>query len=654
VSDFLQPRNDLSVLPDILDRVRTSKEAEAALVSHSQEGLIPALWLRLLLNLSAITTDERAEVRNSATQTVQRIFESYAEQLLPAVWVLCLRVVLFEMVQANIAVQQELRATSRAGKGIEGWNETTKIVLQTVGALYTAYMERLEPVQLGETWSELLGHLQQYFPCNSHTLGLSVFKTITGVLSHIEDVEALGMAPLLKTANIWKSYFDQREMWTAGQDDNQDAFVAYADAFQPIYRLSDRSIDLQLPGMLANLEACVVDSDQVAYSSDVDHMTPLQSRIIECLSLIKTEDSDLPSPLIHLLGRLITLPYVTLAKDPAKRGPTFVALAKASMTLLQGITIRHIHEKKTFADGSFFAALQSLAKPIHEKYSWQREGKAPTLWQKATTTVIAILEPALPMLNAHTEADSSLKETWTIVVGLIHDVTRAHIASSDNVPTSLEKDEALDIRSFNQLRDLTTLSLGSASIPDVLRRTYTRNLFAISLIHTPLPGELLDLSNAPLDGLYKIRYGQTAVLETTWRANMGYACLDELFDLVRVHDGSPPRVKLAQAASPYLILRAALPLKTYIADHPIRGRMPMPESQRRELLFVLKGLEMLESEPQAIPDAPGVQSKHRKHLHRLYPLLNKASRIAIEDVEVFEHIVRLMEMVGEEFGLDGE
>jgi hypothetical protein len=623
-------------------------------VSHSQEGLIPALWLRLLLNLSAITTDERAEVRNSATQTIQRIFESYAEQLSPAVWVLCLRVVLFEMIQVNIAVQRELRATSRTDKGTEGWNETTKTVLQTIGALYTAYMERLEPVQFGDTWSELLEYLQQYFTCNSHTLGLSVFKTITGVLSHIEDVEALGMAPLLKTANIWKSYFDHRAMWTAGQDGNQDAFVAYADAFQPIYRLAGRSIDQQLPGMFANLEACVVDSDQVAYSSDTDHMTPLQTRIVECLSLIKTEDSDLPSPLIHLLGRLVTLPYVMLAKDPTKRGPTFVALAKASMTLLEDITIRHINEKKIFEDGSFLVALQSLAKPVHEKYSWQREGKPPTLWQKATTTAIAILTPALPMLNAHIEVDSSLKETWTTVVNLIHDVTRAQIASADNVPTSLASDEASDIKAFKQLRDLITISLGSASIPDALRRTYTRNLFAISLIHTPLPGELPDLANAPLDDLYKIRYGQTAVLETTWRIDMGYTCLNELFDLVKVHDGSSPRIKLAQAASPYLIVRAALPLKTYIADHPIRGRMPMPELQRHELILVLKELAKLESEPQAIPDAPGVRSKHRKHLHRLYPLLNKASRVARQDAEVFEHIVHLMDLVGEEFGLEDE
>ncbi|KAF1911867.1 hypothetical protein BDU57DRAFT_90196 [Ampelomyces quisqualis] len=654
VSDFLQPRNDLATLPVILNGARESKDVRLALAAHSRDGLIPALWLQLLLNLSAVTTDVRIEVRNSATQTIQRILESYAEQLSSSVWALCLRLVLLDAVRANIAIHHRVSTTSTDDKDQIGWNETTKIVLQTVGALFTSYMEKLEPAELGDAWSELLEHLQQYYICGSHVLGLSVFRTITGVLSHIENVETFGMSALLKTASTWKDYFNDREGWASGQDGTQEAFVAYADAFKHIYRLAGRSLDAQLPSMLVNLETSVVDSEQVAYSSDVDHMTTLQVRVIDCLSAVMTKDSDLPSYLIRMCSRFITLPYTTSATEPKKRGPTFVALSKAAMTLLQNVTIKHIDRRAIFEDGSLLLALQSLAKAVHEKYIWQREGKPPTLWEKATTTTIAILKPALSGLNTHSVVERPIQETWTTIISISCDITRAQFASADNIPTSLEKDEAFDIESYSQLRELITLSLGSANIPDNLRRTYTRNLFFVSLIHTPLPGELPDLSIAPLEGLYNIRYGQTAVLETTMRVDMSYICLAELFNLVRATDSSAPRVKLAQAASPYLILRAALPLRTYIADQPIRGRMPMPEVQRQELLFVLQELGKLESEPQAIPDAPGVRSKHRKHLHRLYPLLNKASRVARQDAEVFEHIVRLMDMVGEEFGLDDD
>lgn len=225
---------------------------------------------------------------------------------------------------------------------------------------------------------------------------------------------------------------------------------------------------------------------------------------------------------------------------------------------------------------------------------------------------------------------------------------------SDGIPNSLEKDEVYDIESLTQLRALMTTSLGSAQLPDTLRRAYTRNLFITSLVHTPLPGELPDISSAPLEDLYRIRLGQTAHLDLMPRVKMTYVCLSELFDLIRVHDSSPERIKLAQAAAPYLILRAALPLKTYIADHPLRGRMPAPESQKNELLFVLKELGTLKSEPQAIPDAPGVTSKYRKHLHRLYPLLVKALIAAGSDAEVFERLAQLMALVGDEFGLEDD
>ncbi|KAF1946133.1 hypothetical protein EJ02DRAFT_262432 [Clathrospora elynae] len=647
VSDFLQSRSDLSSLPTLLKNTEDQEKIRRAVSLHSQEGLMPALWLQVLLSLSSVTTDERVEVRNSAIQTIQRIFESYADQLSSDVWLLCLRIVVFGMVEANLEIQRTVRLQSKNEAHVQQWNETTKSVLQTVSVLSTTYMEKLDTSQLSDAWSELLDHLQQYFDHGSHALGASVFNTVTRVLSHGNNTQRWSTAPLLKTAAVWKSYFDHQEAFQDTHEGNQDAFVAYADAFKAIYRLADESLATNLPSMLANLEACVVVSDEAAYSSDVDTMTALQIRVIDCLSMVKTEDSTLPSYLMQLLSRFITLPYNSFAEAPEKRGPTFVALSKASMTLMKRITTKHIDQKEIYASKAFASAFSSLAKPIQEKYSWQREGKLPTLWQKAGTTAIAILDPGLPHLNSN-------KEIWGTLVDIAHYVTRARLSVSKDPPSSLEKDEAFDMESFTQLRDLITLPLGSPSLPDNLRRTYTRNLFATSLIHTPLPGELPDITTSPLEALYKIRLGQTAELACTWRPDMSYTCLSEIFSLVAVQDSSPERIKLAQAAAPYLILRSALPLKTYIADHPLRGRMPAPESQRRELLFVLKELGRLRSEPLAIPDAPGVKSKHRRHLHRLYPLLIKAMRVARQDADVFEQLVKLTDMVGDEFGVDDD
>ncbi|CAN9108910.1 unnamed protein product [Alternaria alternata] len=525
---------------------------------------------------------------------------------------------------------------------LKEWDGTTKAVLQTVTVLNTLYMEKLDRSQLGDAWSELLELLKRYFDYRSHALGASVFRTMTGILSQAENANVLGTDPLLKTAAVWRSYFPTPDAWQdTHEEDNQDAFVAYAEAFKAIYRLADGLLIKDLPSMLTSLEACVVNSDEVAYSSDLDTMTTLQSQIMECLATVKTEGTDIPSYLIRLLGRFVALPYTSLAESPEKRGPTFVALSKASMTLLQDIAIRHVGVKEMYTSNALSFALTSLARPIEEKYVWQREGRAPTLWQKATTTSTTILESVLPHIE-------SSKDIWTTLVDIAYCITRAQ--SLPSAQASLGKDEQFDIQSFTHFRNLITLPLGSASLPDSLRRTYARNLFSTSLTHSPLPGELPETATSPLEELYKIRLGQTAELDYTWRPDMSYACLSELFRLVSLHDSSPECIKLAQAAAPYLILRCALPLKTYIADQPLRGRMPAPESQRRELIFVLEQLEKLKSEPQAIPDAPGVKSKHRKHLHRLYPLLLRATRVARQDGEVFEHLAKLTDLIGDEFG----
>ncbi|KAJ4296651.1 Endocytosis and vacuole integrity protein [Kalmusia sp. IMI 367209] len=649
VSDFLHARSDLSQLPTLVNGATEQEHVPQIVKMKSKEGNTPALWLQVLLNLSTITTDKRAELRNSAIQSIQRIFENYVDQLSPEAWMLCLRSVLFGMVGSNIAVQNQIRTQSASTDDeIAAWNDTTNTVLSSISKSISMYMIKMDDAtRLGEAWSDLLDHCQRYFNCGSHALGASVFNMITEVLSRMDSEKALGTQALLKTANIWTSYFDQRESWDQRPEDNQEAFVAYAEAFKAIYRLTDKCLFLEdLIQMLRNLEACVVESHEAPYSSDVDHMTTLQARVIECVSIVRTDNEKIPQFLLRTLSSFTVLPYSSLAANPEKRSPTFVALSKASMTLLQSIIVKHVADEEIYKDGAVHLVLSSLEKPIREKYIWQREGKLPTIWQKATSTAVAILEPTLPYINKlETEP---LKSLWTQIIAITNGVTRAQLSTC---PPTLGKDEVFDIDAFTKLRSLITLPLGSSTLPDSLRRTYTRNLFETSILHAPAPSAIPDLTNSPLEELYKVHLGRTDDPTPTFRPNISYACLSELFTLVAVHDSSPARIKLAQAAAPYLILRAALPLRAYIADHPLRGRMPQPESQRRELLFVLRELGKLESETAAIPDAEGVKSRVKKHLHRVYPLLVKAMRVSRGDVEVFEGLVGLVDMVGLEFGV---
>ena len=59
----------------------------------------------------------------------------------------------------------------------------------------------------------------------------------------------------------------------------------------------------------------------------------------------------------------------------------------------------------------------------------------------------------------------------------------------------------------------------------------------------------------------------------------------------------------------------------------------------------------LNSEPRAIPDAPGITSEHKKHLHRLYPLVVKATAVAWRDEEMTQALREILEVIGQDFGL---
>jgi hypothetical protein len=88
-----------------------------------------------------------------------------------------------------------------------------------------------------------------------------------------------------------------------------------------------------------------------------------------------------------------------------------------------------------------------------------------------------------------------------------------------------------------------------------------------------------------------------------------------------------------------------------VSDQPLRGKIPQPLSQRRELLWILGRLVNLKSDGRAIPGLKQVESESRKHLFRLYPLLIQA--LAVQgDAEVQRLLRQALDVVGQELGLD--
>ena len=560
-----------------------------------------------------------------------------------------------KLLESNELRRQTLNASLQSESRdnlTDGWNDTAIVEIEGLSGLFTQWLDTYKANgSLAPMFHEFFGQLIGCLKRRSLVVSNAVFGGMSKLLAEIESLKDLGKPLLAKAWHLCNdgnpaSHVDDSKR----QNGNQDALMAYVLCLGQLLRLTGRDLNLnQTHTILLQLRACVVESNAAAYSTDVDRMTPVQGLVLETLKLIPTTTPELIPELVGSIDGFVTLAYEQKDQHSGK-GQTNIALSKAAMDLLESCIIKHIERHDVDATNLVTKACCALARPLHLKYRWQTEGKGPSPWQKATFTALAILEFSMPIIHAPHIGTGSRSPFWEAVVRIGDGIVAADCDACAN-RKEISKDQAFDIVAFNRFQKLVIPALGSTSIADVIRRKYAESIFKSSILHEPHPDDLARPDQELLDGLRSAHIGRVQELPPSPRSKLSYILLDELFDLVAVHDGSPDRVRLAQAAAPYLILRVGLTLKAYIMDHPLRGRMPQPWSQKKEMLHLLRKLIHLDSEPKAIPAAPGITSEHKKHLHRLYPLVTKSLKAASRDEEMTNALREVLDAVGDDFGL---
>ncbi|RYP20033.1 hypothetical protein DL767_009534 [Monosporascus sp. MG133] len=692
ITDDLVGKSDESVL------VETAARAETG-ASNA------ALWMLLLLRLTTVTTDERLELRNSAIQTLLRIFDAYGDKLSPEAWSVCIKSVIFQLFSS---VEKQLRSVD--GPEVNNqyrrdWYDTAVVILSGISDLLANYLSVLTAhPTFNSYWQQLLGHFATLLDFRVLEINTATFKALAQILSHSQGgaKQNFNKTTLDLAWDLWSRgvpFADAMQEKDNKTTDNQSCLLAYVAALREVYRLIRVDLTVEhVRKMLALLYEATQMASPGAFVHDVDYTTPLQGQILDVLKSVRTDVGGAPAALVSQTSEFISLAFAdtdTIAES-GRTKRTYVAMSKASMEILQSLITDHASDPDIYLSGAFLSALTSLSKPIVLKYQFPIVTKSVQPWRQATTSVLAILQATLPQLRVLDIPLQTLQGIWEMVVTIANGITNA---DCDGAPDKMDikDDEAFDISSFSKLRDLILPSLGAEVVPEKTRRVFAESLFRMSIVHAPAPTEHpivyrnSDNDVVGLGDLYKTRRGHTIDPPPTKRDKMCYVCLDELFSLVSSHDeastpsimvepptpGFPPPnfgqsssrsakdpetphalcVRLARTAAPYLILRAALTLRAYAADQPLRGRMPQPLSQRRELARILERLVELRSEPGAItdvlPGAAGSEGTHRKHLLRLYPLLVRAAGVAGAggDAEVLELLRAALEVVGGELGV---
>lgn len=643
-----------------------------------------------------------------------RIINAYGHGLDPETWTVCIKSVIFKLLASISGMLQSVRDAQATPASQQEWDETAVVVVKGVADLFANYLDFLSthpafPV----IWQQLLASFTELLELQSLEINNSIFVSLGEVLAKCETdtKKSLTKTDVDLAWDIWSRGLPIPELkHEASSKDNQKCLGSWVDALQQLYRLIQADLDLdRVRRMLSLLNDATLRATTESYASDVEYVTSLQGKVLNILKLVRTDIPGVPSALIVQVAEFVALAFNrevwnASASTPATSKRTFVALSKESMPILHYHITRNASDTDIYASGSYARALSALSNPVVLKYQFPVVTKSIQPWREATKASLAILEATLPHLRDTEVERPVFQECWQIIAAIANGVIKADdfkVTSS----TSILDDEEFDISAFSKLRELIIPVLGAESVPDKTRKTLVEGLFRTSIVHslTPTESEVIhgnttnsgDLITRGLSEVYKPRNGRTVDPTTTRREKMALVCLDELFSLLAAHDEAaetpsivvqPPTprfprnmthgrkasastsskdpsadddsthaslVRLARTAAPYLILRCALTLRAFVADQPLRGRMPQPRSQRRELVHVLRGLVELRSEPDAIPDLPGADSETRKHLLRLYPLLVRAVQVAgrAGDEKIVGLIGEALEAVGTEMGV---
>ncbi len=562
---------------------------------------------------------------------------------------MCYRVVLVEMLSIDKETYDKLehsQSPNQNDETREGRNETAVIMVGGVSKLISQNLESMvSSPNFSELWSQLLVYFSGLLNRKVLEISTAVCIGVTKILAEIEDTGKLDQS---STAKLW-------DLWEGGipvfhrdnsqrKKGNQDSVVAYLELLHQMFRFIGHGMELeQVKIVTERLHSCVVHSDSAAYIADIDRMASVQKFALNSLRNIPTE---IPGALYRLVDSIAGFVILAYEGGDETKSQSYVALSKAAMDLLRTCLLDHMTNGKIWDPKLVTRALDALKTPLRLKYQWRREGKEPSPWRKATTTSLTILEAIVPILKPAPEAP----DFWSAVIEISSCITSADTDSCNN-PASIPQDQKFDIAAHIRMRALITPLLGLSSVPEPSRRAYAASIFSNSIIHIPHPDDLARPGQDLLQGLQSTHIGRTQDLPPTPRSELSYLLLDELFSLVSVRESTSEQLRLARAAAPFLILRAGITIKAYTHDQPLRGRMPQPWSQKKELLYILRKLVELNSEPGAIPDAPGITSPRKKHLHRLYGLTVQATGITEGDYEVREALREFLKVLGDDFGI---
>ncbi|KAK0385203.1 hypothetical protein NLU13_7681 [Sarocladium strictum] len=619
LSDFLSGKTGSLDITAKLMQGSNISDLELLAGKEETAGSDAALWMLLLLRLTTVSSDDRLELRNSAIQTLLRIFDAYGERLNPEAWSISVKSVLFKLLSSLEAELREVQNERTHESERNEWNGTAVVVVDGMSTLLADYLDvLLTHPSFSHLWRELLSHLATLSDFQTLEISTAAFKALGHILSQYSETDASGHkdATIQSAWGLWARGIPVAKV-EGSEHDNQPCLSAYLGALKEIYRLCQPELDLErIQRILCLLHETARAATVGSYASDIEHPTPLQSQVIQSLQMIRTDIEGVPSAIIMQASQFVLLAFDAERTPQPNERRTFVAMSKGSMQLLETLMLEHSKKDEIYTSGALSKALNSLSKPIQLKYAFPIVTRSTSPWRMATATSIVLIKAALPQLQDPSIPSSVIEENWSLIAAIVDGVISADCNEARS-SVNIDDDEIFDISAFEQLRDLIIPALGSNAVPLEVRKAFSESLFKTSIIHPLAPNDrvaLRDGIDTALNALKKPRAGRTTAVQPTRRTRMAYVAFNELF-----------KQSFARKSD---MATQAFDLQVPIAKEIIGAR----------------------SDEGGFLGLGGEEGEARRHLLHLYPLLVQALRVTADD-KVTILLREAMEAAGGELGL---
>lgn len=539
----------------------------------------------LLAKLSGLSTDQRPQVREGATQTLFQILDTHGKQL--SSWDMIYEIVLPEVL--NIDLWREGSSLEKRQDVVGSLNIVLSGLVAVINKFMLDFLLSSEKNSQYKFWLRALVFFNDCLSLKWPTLDIKVFQSFQDLIMPLAK----------KTSEVPKKIADLAfKFWTGVQveydflnPDYQDSLAIFILAFKLLHPVIEHDMTTNdAKSVLSTLNKCARYPALKQNLNDETKLTSLQGSVIEGLKLLlqKDDNGSIISMTLQHLCLILSYPFETRAQIESKlkrfdgklKIPTFAAVSGEALRIMKN----EIEQLNSFdillADSGLVNLMNGLIGAIRNKIRGRRENEKP-LWiscsELLTFMVNRLIEKHYKQIESKREVWEQLRSAIFVCFEKASSEEEGQISKQFNSLSS----EVLP-RLFKSGKDKKDL------IEDIVSKIYKHSfLFEQNLIEKEMAN-----SNTTIDSLidtytqfsFEEGFGTTSPIELLENREIRIRCLEIVFEMAGSDDES------SVPARNYAIARALFSLRRIIEISRITYKKPPPRIYEEELGIVLRGL----------------------------------------------------------------